>query len=87
MANETSEIVKRIQSIVTTLDQKKADVERIRSDMNRLNIILGKSLEALQQARRQLVVELAKLDPEGFEWVNGKVPVGPPVGACVGVPS
>ena len=68
--SDPSEIAKRIQSIVNTLEQKKADVERIQSDMNRFNIMLGKSIEALQQTRRQLSTELGKLDPEGFAWIS-----------------
>jgi len=63
MSTEQTEIQKRIAGIIGTLQQKRADFEKAQSDINRLFLIRDKTEEDLSQVRRQLMVEILKLDP------------------------
>ena len=64
MSVEASETLKRITSIITTLEQKRGDLLKAESDLNRLTLMKEKIEKDLSQVRRQLVVEISKLDPE-----------------------
>lgn len=70
MTYQPPEVVKRIQGLLETLDQKKSEVTRLDQDMNRMKLALGEATKALDNTRRQLLVELQKLDegiPEMLE--------------------
>jgi hypothetical protein len=66
MSAENSETIKRIQGVMATLERQLGDLKKAESDMNRLKLMVAKLDEGVTQTRRQLHVELAKLDPEGF---------------------
>lgn len=70
MSVETSETVKRIERVMNTLERQLEDLKKAESDMNRLNMMVSKLHEGVAQTRRQLQVELAKLDPDGFSFLT-----------------
>lgn len=67
---QPTESAKRIQAIVATLEEKRMEVEKCRSDANRAKIAFETSEKAVNQIRRQLSVELGKFDPSGFGAVT-----------------
>lgn len=77
MGVTSSDAVKRIQKIVETIEEKKLALSVATSNYNRLKIQIEASLkqnekdlevakEGLDQARKQLEVELMKFDPALF---------------------
>ena len=61
--SEQSEAVKRIQSVLTTMEQKRADVDKAVAGINQLQIVKERAELALQNARIQLAAEIKKFDP------------------------
>ena len=59
-----NESIKRIQSILTTIEQKNEDVDKATCSINSLNMVKEQAEKALKNARVQLAVELRKFDPE-----------------------
>lgn len=59
-----SEGLKRIQSILMTIEQKNLDVAKSKSNLMQLQIGLERAELALKNARVQLLKELEKFDPE-----------------------
>jgi 16S rRNA G966 N2-methylase RsmD len=83
MGVTSSEAVQRIQKLIETVDDKRRALTAATSDYNRLKIQLEASLkkaekdyegagESLQQARKQLEVELVKFDPALFMEKSGE---------------
>ena len=68
--SDPSEVAKRIQSIVTTLEQRKNDLDRIASDIARMNIAFENAMKSVRQTRIHLATELGKLDPGGFAQLS-----------------
>lgn len=77
MGVTSSEVVQRIQKIVETIEEKKLALAAATSNYNRLKIQIEDSLRqnerdlasaktSLEQARKQLEVELVKFDPVLF---------------------
>lgn len=60
---QPTEQVKRLASLLGTLDQKQAEVKLLEQDMNSKRLALEKAQRDLVQVREQVSVELAKLDP------------------------
>lgn len=71
-----SDGAQRVQSLLQSLEQKKDDVSRATSDINRSRIVLEGAARALNGIRQQLLAELTKLDPEGFEGLVGAMARG-----------
>ncbi len=59
-----SEPMKRLQSILATIEQKNLDIAKQKSSLMQLQIGLDRSELALKNARVQLLKELEKFDPE-----------------------
>lgn len=61
--HQPTEQVKRLTSLLSTLEEKKILVKRLEEDMNSHRLALEKAKENLGQVREQIGIELKKLDP------------------------
>lgn len=64
MNEKPAEAIARIKSILDSLAQKRDEVEKLTSDMNRVTIMKEKSEKAVDSLRIQLFAELKKFDPD-----------------------
>ncbi len=74
---QQSEAVKRILSILTTIEQKNEDVHKASCSINSLHLVREQAEKALRNARIQLAAELKKFDSDLGDLIKRAAEVEP----------
>ena len=64
MSYQPSDQVKRIQQLMESVEQRKLEEQKLTSEILSKNVELARVKEAQDQLRKQIDVELEKLDPQ-----------------------